>query len=112
MRDSTRKRFARLPHFEQHLELHRLDCLSSHGSLSSYEFVQRFLSETPPEAVRPARLLTGDDLKKMGFRPGPKFKEILSFVEDAQLEGRIATQEEARSLVKRQFSEEATSPPN
>ena len=112
MRDSTRKRFARLPHFEQHLELHRLDCLSSHGSLSSYEFVQRFLSETPPEAVRPARLLTGDDLKKMGFRPGPKFKEILSFVEDAQLEGRIATQEEARSLVKRQFSAEATSPPN
>jgi poly(A) polymerase len=104
MRDSTRKRFARLPHFEQHLELHRLDCLSSHGSLSSYEFVQRFLAETPPEAVRPARLLTGEDLKEMGFRPGPRFKEILTAVEDAQLEGKIATREEALELVRLQFS--------
>ncbi|MFZ0639581.1 MAG: CCA tRNA nucleotidyltransferase [Candidatus Acidiferrales bacterium] len=104
MRDSTRKRFARLPHFEQHLELHRLDCLSSHGSLSSYEFVQRFLAETPPEAVRPARLLTGDDLKSMGFQPGPLFKEILSTVEDGQLEGKITSREEALDFVRSQFS--------
>lgn len=104
MRDSTRKRFARLAHFEQHLELHRLDCLSSHGSLSSYDFVQNFLAATPPEAVRPARLLTGEDLKSMGFRPGALFKRILSAVEDAQLEGRIASREEAISLVRSQFS--------
>ncbi|MGB6877215.1 MAG: CCA tRNA nucleotidyltransferase [Candidatus Acidiferrales bacterium] len=103
MRDSTRKRFARLPHFEQHLELHRLDCLSSHGSLSSYDFVQSFLAETPPEAVRPERLLTGEDLKNMGFHPGPLFKEILSAVEDAQLEGKIASREEAMGLVRSQF---------
>lgn len=103
MRDSTRKRFMRLPHFEQHLELHRLDCLSSHGSLSSYEFVQQLLAQTPPEAVRPQRLLTGEDLKEMGFRPGPKFKEILEHVEDAQLEGRISTSEEAKELVRRDF---------
>jgi poly(A) polymerase len=104
MRDSTRKRFARLPHFEQHLELHRLDCLSSHGSLSSYDFVRSFLAETPPEAVHPARLLTGEDLKNMGFQPGPQFKEILSAVEDAQLEGKIASREEALSFVRLQFS--------
>ena len=103
MRDSTRKRFARLPHFEQHLELHRLDCLSSHGSLSSYEFVQEFLAHTPPEEVRPPRLLTGEDLKQMGFQPGPKFKEILSFIEDAQLEGRVVTSEDARKLIQREF---------
>ncbi|MFZ0334692.1 MAG: CCA tRNA nucleotidyltransferase [Candidatus Acidiferrales bacterium] len=104
MRDSTRKRFARLPHFDQHLELHRLDCLSSHGSLSSYDFVRGFLAETPPEAVHPARLLTGEDLKNMGFQPGPQFKEILSAVEDAQLEGKIASREEALDFVRLQFS--------
>lgn len=104
MRDSTRKRFARLPHFEQHLELHRLDCLSSHGSLSSYDFVQQFLAETPPEAVRPVRLVSGDDLKNMGFQPGPMFKEILSAVEDAQLEGKITTRDEALDFVRSQFA--------
>lgn len=104
MKGSTRKRFARLPHFEQHLELHRLDCLSSHGSLSSYDFVQRFLAETPPEAVRPSRLLSGDDLKDMGFRPGPAFKEILAAVEDAQLEGMIGTRDEALDFVRSHFA--------
>lgn len=104
MKDSTRKRFARLPQFEQHLELHRLDCLSSHGSLSSYDFVQQFLAETPPEEVRPERLLNGEDLKNMGFRPGPMFKEILTAVEDAQLEGKIGTRDEAVDFVRSQFA--------
>ncbi|HXT87460.1 MAG TPA: CCA tRNA nucleotidyltransferase [Verrucomicrobiae bacterium] len=103
MRDSTLKRFARLPRFEEHLELHRLDCLSSHGNLSSYDFVRNFLAKTPPQGVHPPRLLNGEDLKKMGFQPGPKFKEILNFVEDAQLEGRIATPEDARQLVQHEF---------
>jgi poly(A) polymerase len=104
MRESTRKRFARLPHFEQHLELHRLDCLSSHGSLASYDFVQNFLAETPPVQVRPAPLVNGEDLKQMGFRPGPIFKEILAAVEDAQLEGKVAHREQALELVRSQFS--------
>lgn len=104
MRDSTRKRFARLPHFEQHLELHRLDCLSSHGNLETYDFVKEFLANTPAEAVQPHRLITGEDLKTMGFRPGPAFKEILASIEDAQLEGKIATREEALDLVRSRFS--------
>jgi len=66
MRASTLKKFVRLPHFEEHLALHRLDCLSSHRHLDSYEFVRQFLEATPPEEVRPARLLTGDDLQAMG----------------------------------------------
>ncbi len=103
MRDSTRKRFARLPHFDQHLELHRLDCLSSHGNLESYDFVRNFLAETPPEVVRPERLVSGEDLKNMGFRPGPLFKDILTAVEDAQLEGKIATHEEALRLIRLRF---------
>jgi poly(A) polymerase len=99
MRASTLKKFVRLPHFEEHLALHRLDCLSSHRNLDSYDFVRRFLEVTPPEEVRPQRLLTGDDLQEMGFRPSPLFSEILQALEDAQLEGQIQTREEAKEYV-------------
>jgi len=104
MRTSTLKRFVRLPRFEEHLALHRLDCLSSHRHLDSYEFVQRFLAETPPEQVRPERLLTGDDLQDMGFRPGPLFSEILGALEEAQLEGEIKTHAEAERFVLERFA--------
>jgi poly(A) polymerase len=103
MRKATLKRFVRLPNFDEHLELHRLDCLSSHGQLDSYRFVERFLDDTPPEQVRPPRLLTGDDLLAMGYRPGPRFAQILRGVEDAQLEGQIRTEEEAKEYVLRNF---------
>ena len=103
MRASTLKKFVRLPHFEEHLALHRLDCLFSHRNLDSYEFVQRFLEVTPPEQVRPERLLTGDDLQAMGFRPGPLFAQILRALEDMQLEGQVKTREEAEEYVLRNF---------
>jgi len=103
MKASTLKRFLRLPNFEEHLELHRLDCLASHGGLDAYDFVKRFQAETPPEEIRPPRLLTGDDLMEMGFRPGPQFREILQLVEDAQLDGRLKTHEEAKGFVQKQF---------
>jgi tRNA nucleotidyltransferase/poly(A) polymerase len=103
MKPSTLKRFVRLDRFEEHLELHRLDCLSSHGLLDNYEFVRRFLAETPPEQVRPPRLLTGEDLKGLGFRPGPLFRTILGSVEEAQLNGKIGTREEALRLVQDSF---------
>jgi poly(A) polymerase len=95
MRQATLKRFVRLARFEEHLELNRLDCLASHGSLDAYDFVQRFLAETPPEQVRPPRLVTGDDLKGMGIVPGPRFKEILLAVEEAQLDGQFSDRESA-----------------
>jgi tRNA nucleotidyltransferase/poly(A) polymerase len=104
MRKSTLKRFVRLPHFEEHLELHRLDCLSSHRNLDSYNEVQRFLVETPAEQVHPQRVLTGNDLSQMGYIPGPLFSEILRGVEDAQLEGQIATKEEAEDFVRKKFA--------
>jgi poly(A) polymerase len=103
MRASTLKKFVRLPRFEEHMALHRLDCLSSHRQLESYEFVRRFLELTPPEQVRPERLLTGDDLQQMGFRPSPLFSQILRALEDAQLEGQITTREEAEAHVLREF---------
>ncbi len=103
MRPSTLKRFVRLPNFEEHLALHRLDCLSSHGHLDALAFVERFLAETPPEQVRPERLLNGNDLKALGFQPGPLFSEALRALEDAQLEGEVRTREEAEKYVVRKF---------
>ena len=105
MKASTLKRFVRLPRFDEHLELHRLDCLSSHRHLESYGFVQQVLEETPPEQMRPARLLTGDDLREMGYRPGPIFSEILRAVEDAQLEGQLGSPTEAAEYVRKRFAE-------
>src|SRR6267154_77503 len=104
MRASTLKKFVRLPRFEEHLALHRLDCLSSHRNLDSFEFVRRFLEMTPPEQVRPDRFLNGDDLQEMGFRPGPLFSQILQALEDAQLEGQIRTRGEAQAYVLSEFA--------
>jgi poly(A) polymerase len=100
MKPSTLKRFVRMDKFDEHLELHRLDSLSSHRMLDNYEFVNRFVAETPPEQVRPVRLLTGDDLIAFGLKPGPGFKALLYNVEEAQLNGTVHTREEAMSLAK------------
>ena len=70
------------------MELHRLDCLSSHGGLDNYEFVRQKQQEVPPEHLKPAPLMTGRDLIAAGYRPGPMFGIVLSEIEDAQLEGR------------------------
>ena len=110
MRASTLKRFVRQPRFDEHLELHRLDCLSSNRQLESYDFVRRVLKETPPEQIRPPRLLTGDDLLEMGYKPGPAFSEILRSIEDAQLEGVIATTESAMEYVREKFSQSEQKP--
>jgi len=104
MKESTLKRFFRLPHFEEHLELHRIDCLSSHADLALWEYAKRKREELPEEAVRPALLVTGRDLIEAGFAPGPRFKEMLAAAEDAQLEGRIATREEGLELIRRAFA--------
>jgi putative nucleotidyltransferase with HDIG domain len=104
MKESTLKRFFRLPHFDQHLELHRMDCLSSHGDLRLWEFAKRRREELPEEAVQPALLVTGRDLIEAGYAPGPRFKEMLAAAEDAQLEGRIGTREEGLELIRRAFA--------
>ena len=99
MKESTLKRFFRLPRFDEHLELHRIDCLSSHGDLSLWEFAKRRREELPEEEVRPVLLVTGSDLIAAGYAPGPRFKEMLAAAEDAQLEGRIRTREEGLALI-------------
>lgn len=103
MSESTFKKFVRMPHFDEHLELHRIDCQSSHGDLATYQFIRERISALPPEAVRPAPLITGDDLIAAGYEPGPKFKQILSAVEDGQLEGRLQNRDQAMNLVSQEF---------
>lgn len=107
MRESTLKRFLRIPHFDWHLELHRADCLACHGDLSNWEFCRDRLAEfaraDAAEALRPRPLLRGEDLVALGYVPGPRFKEILTAVEDAQLERRVSTRDEAVTFVKGRF---------
>lgn len=104
MRPATLKRFVRLPRFDEHMALHRLDCLSSHRNLEAYEFVKEFLEKTPPEVVRPTRLVKGQDILGLGYAPGPIIGAILGAVEDAQLNGEISTTGEAISFVKKKFA--------
>ncbi len=89
MKESTLKRFLRLQDFSEHLELHRMDCMAAHCDLTLYEFAKAAYERHPEEEVRPVLLLTGSDLIAAGYRPGVKFKEMLAFAEDAQLEGRV-----------------------
>jgi poly(A) polymerase len=103
MNESTLKKFLRLPEFDEHLELHRIDCLSSHGLLDTYDYAREKLHSLPPEAIRPTPLVTGRDLIEAGYEPSPRFKEILSAVEDAQLEGRLASRDAAMEFVQREF---------
>jgi poly(A) polymerase len=103
MKESTLKKFLRLPRFNEHLALHRADCLASHRNLAGYEFVRKKRDEIPPEKIRPQPLVTGNDLIAAGHQPGPRFREILNAVEDAQLEGRLGSRDAALDFVRREF---------
>ncbi|HSY89865.1 MAG TPA: CCA tRNA nucleotidyltransferase [Candidatus Binatus sp.] len=103
MKESTLKRFLRMPKFEEHLALHRADSLASHRHLATYEFLQQKRAEIPAANMRPVPLVTGDDLIAEGHAPGPRFREILTAVEDAQLEGRLVSREVALEFVRREF---------
>ncbi len=100
MRPSTLKRFLRNPRFPLHLQMHYIDCMASHKKLELYELCKQKLAELPPEVLKPKPLINGEDLKALGFDPGPLFKTILDMIETEQLEGRISTKEEALDLVK------------
>ncbi len=100
MRESKLKRFVREDGFRELLELGRIDCLASHGDLDTISWISDYLDRHPKEECRPAPLVTGKELIAMGYRPGPLFKEILSAVEDAQLEGTVSTAAEAQALVR------------
>ena len=104
MRVAKLKRFMARPTFDDELELHRVDCASSHRMLDNYEFLLRKREEFANEPIIPPPLLRGDDLIALGLKPGPKFGEILEAVETRQLEGTLHTREEALEWVKREYS--------
>jgi len=99
MAPRTLKKFLRLPHFHLHLALHRLDCLASHGDLTNYYFCFEMLKSLSQEELHPPRLISGHDLIAWGFTPGPLMGKILRSVEDAQLDGKIVTKDEAQAFV-------------
>jgi poly(A) polymerase len=99
MKESTLKRFFRLNGFDQHLALHRMDCLAGSGNLDHWDFVRQRYETMPHETVRPKPLVTGRELIAAGYKPGVAFKEMLRAAEDAQLEGAVQTAEEAMALI-------------
>ena len=100
MKESKLRRFLRREWFAEHLELHRLDCASSNRRRENYDFAVERLAALPAEALRPPALVNGDDLIALGMTPGAAFKRILAAVEDAQLEGRVATRAQALDLAR------------
>ena len=102
-------RFLRMPDFQLHLELHRLDCLASNGQLESYEYCRQKLAEKPKEVLHPAPLLKGNDLIALGLSPGPLFSEILHAVESAQLDGELHSTEEAIAFVQGRWADRIAS---
>ncbi len=100
MKQSTLKRFFRLQDFPEHLALHHLDVTASHNLLGMYDYAKSHYEAAPVEEHKPALLLTGRDLIDAGLKPGPRFKQLLADIEDAQLEGAIHTRDEAINLLR------------
>jgi poly(A) polymerase len=105
MKLSTLKRLLALNRFDEHLELHRLDCIASHGKLDNYEFLRQKLEQFSREEIAPEPLVTGRDLIEMGYKPGPVFKRILDAVREEQLENRLTSHEEGIEWVRKRSKE-------
>ncbi len=103
MRVAKLKRFMARPRFEEEMELHRVDCQSSHAMLDNYTFLRAKQEEFANEPLIPPPLVNGDDLIALGWRPGPKFKEVLEAVQTRQLEGTLTKREEALAWVRGEY---------
>jgi poly(A) polymerase len=95
MRPSTLKKMMQRPTFIKELELHRIDCESSHGDLKHWEYLREVLETTPPEEIHPPALISGHDILAMGVPPGKTIARILKEVETLQLDGAIQNRHEA-----------------
>lgn len=103
MGTAARKRFFRLPWFDDQLELFRLDLLGGLRPLDAWNEARRLRDSYRDEDLRPTPLLTGDDLIELGYRPGPQFRRILEAVEERQLEGSLASRDAAIGFVLSSF---------
>lgn len=100
MRVARLKRFMARPTFQDEMELHRVDCLGSHGLLDNYAFLRERGEEFANEPLIPEPLVSGHDLIGLGWKPGPRFKEVLDAVQTRQLEGALASREEALAWIQ------------
>jgi poly(A) polymerase len=89
--------------FQAELELHKIDCLASHKKLDNYRFMTKKLKEVQKESQKGKLPLSGEDLLRLGFKPGPIIGQILHEAQDEWLEGRIKTHDEALQFVKKHF---------
>lgn len=103
MRVARLKRFMARPTFTEELELHRVDCQGSHGLLDNYDFLRAKREEFASEPLIPAPLVTGADLIALGWKPGPRFKEVLDAIQTRQLEGRFASRDEALAWMREEY---------
>lgn len=103
MRTAKLKRFMARPTYRDEIELHRVDCTSSHGMLDNIDFLELKEGEFASEPLIPPPLVSGLDLIAMGFTPGPRFKQILEFVQTEQLEGRLVDTDSALAAVREEF---------
>ena len=105
MRPAKLKRILARETFPDELELHRIDCESSHRNLDNYEFLKTKVAELPPEVIRPQPLLTGHDLLALGLKPGPKVGQILREAAELQLEERLKSRAEALAYARQRAGE-------
>ena len=103
MRVARLKRFMARPGFEDEMELHRVDCQSSHAMLDNYTFLREKQTQFASEPLIPPPLVNGGDLIALGWKPGPKFKEVLDAVQTRQLEGTLTSREEALEWIKTEY---------
>ena len=103
MRTAKLKRFMARTTYEDELELHRVDCTSSHGMLDNIEFLQAKANEFASEPLIPPPLVSGHDLISLGFKPGPHFGRILEYVQTEQLEGRLLERDTALAAIREKF---------
>lgn len=100
MRAGKLKQFVSRPYFEEEMELHRVDCVASHGMLDNLTFLRAKLEEYSHEELKPPPFLSGHDLMALGMKPGKAMKPILEEAFVLQLEGRFKNREDALEWLK------------
>ena len=100
MRPATLKRMLAEDGFDELMEVAFMDAMASSSYLGFWHFCKHAMSTMTAQEIRPPRLIGGEDLKELGFTPGPRFKAILKDVEDQQLDGILATRDDALEYVR------------
>jgi len=108
MREGRRRRFVAEPDFAQLLHLAELDCAASHGDMTRVAWTRDYLAGLADGVQPPPCPVTGDDLIRLGMRPGPLFREILDELREGFLEGRYASREEALARVAERHGGDAS----